>query len=332
MSDYFHKSVLGKEVVDFLKPKAGQNFIDCTLGGGGHSESLLKKSAPDGKVLAFELDPYACRAAAQKLKKYKDRLIIVPASYTKLGQYRVKYRDELLGISGIVMDLGLSSDQLDRADRGFSFNDKGDLDMRFDPDGQTVTASEIILRWSEEKLANIFREYGEIKNAGRLARFILKWRESQKKLPTGHKIKTKDFVTAILPILMSKKTNNQSGRRAGQKSYRIHPATQIFQALRMAVNDELENLRTALPQAVEALSKGGRLAVISFHSLEDRIVKQFFQNLTKDCVCPPRDPICHCDRLKNFRLLTKKPIVPGQDEIRDNPRSRSAKLRVIEKL
>jgi len=328
--DYQHISVLSDEVVDFLQPQANQNFIDCTLGGGGHSKIILDHTGPDGKILAFEMDKRAISAANQNLLKYKNRVEIINKSYVHLEEEIKghKFRD----ISGIILDLGLSSDQLDKANRGFSFKDHGPLDMRFDPTGQTLTASDIILTWPEQQLEKIFREYGEVKQPGRLAKGIVLWRKNldkQKQKP----IKTSMLVDAILRIL---NIYNPEGLKTKIKNhrqtYRIHPATKIFQSLRIAVNDELCNLQSVLPQAVKVLPKSGRLAVISFHSLEDRIVKHFFRDLTKSCICPPEVPVCVCHRKPSIKILTPKGIKPSSQEIAANRRSRSAILRVIEKI
>lgn len=323
--NYQHISVLSDELVDFLQPQANQNFIDCTLGGGGHSKKILEKTGPKGKILAFEMDDRAIRAAKKNLQKYKDRIEIVNRSYVHLEKEIEghKFRD----ISGIIFDLGLSSDQLDKADRGFSFKDHGPLDMRFDPVGQTLTASEIILTWPETQLEKIFREYGEVEQPRRLAKGIVLWRKTldkQKQKP----IKTSMLVDTILRILNIDETKIKNNRQ----KYRIHPATKIFQSLRIAVNDELCNLQAVLPQAIKVLPKSGRLAVISFHSLEDRIVKHYFKDLAKACDCPTDIPVCICNKKPNIKILTKKGIKPTTQEIAENYRSRSAILRVVEKI
>jgi 16S rRNA (cytosine1402-N4)-methyltransferase len=320
INDYQHKSVLKDEVLELLAPKANQNFVDCTLGGGGHSEELLKKTSPKGKVLAFELDSRAIMAAKLRLKDYKDRLIIVNKSYVHL-QSELKKQGLDKNISGILLDLGLSSDQLDKANRGFSFKDHGPLDMRFDPAGQALTASDIILSYSLEDLSKIFQEYGGDKMAKRLAKGIVSWREKQKQ---NQAIKTSMLVSVILQILHISDS--------ALKKFRIHPATKVFQALRIAVNDELDNVTKVLPQAIEVLPKGGKLAVISFHSLEDRIVKHYFKSLLGSCICPPDAPICTCGTKASIKILTKKGLRPSTEEVKKNPRSRSATLRVVEKI
>ena len=320
MTEYQHTSVLVEELIDLLAPQSNGNYIDLTLGGGGHSQAILEKTGPDGKVLAFELDGRAISASQDKLKKYQNRLIIINSSYVNL---QAEFNRQKINISGIVADLGLSSDQLDKAERGFSFKDHGSLDMRFDPNGQTLTASDIVIDYTEDQILKIFQEYGEVKQAKRLARGLVSWRKNldkQKQKP----IKTSMLVGAILQILNIKEDN--------LKRFRIHPATQVFQALRIAVNDELNNLKKVLPQAYQTLPSGGRLAVISFHSLEDRIVKQYFKKMTQGCICPPETPVCRCNNQPKIRLVNKKAIRPSAVEISKNPRSRSAILRVIEKI
>lgn len=326
--DYKHISVLLDEVVEFLNPQSNQNYIDLTLGGGGHSAAILAKTGPKGKVLAFEMDTRAINAAKNNLSEYlsngqvgKNRLIVVNSSYINLEAEVKKHK--IQNISGIVADLGLSSDQLDKADRGFSFKDHGPLDMRFDPNGQTLTASDIIMNSTEAQILKIFREYGEVKQAKRLAKGLVLWRKDLDK-QKQKSIKTSMLVNAILRILNIKEDS--------LKRFRIHPATQVFQALRIAVNDELNNLQKVLPQAYNILSPGGRLAIISFHSLEDRIVKHYFKNLSKGCICPPETPVCRCNNQAKVRLITKKAIKALPKEVSNNFRSRSAILRVIEKI
>ncbi len=322
MADYQHTSVLKDEIVSFLKPGKNQHFVDATLGGAGHSQAILEKNGPAGKVLAFELDERAIAAAKTRLKKYQNRVVIVERSYVHLKEEINKNRKYFPEISGVVFDLGLSLDQLINSNRGFSFNDDGLLDMRFAARGQNLTASDIILTWSERDLLKIFTEYGEVKQAQRLARGLVSWRAEIKQ--KQKKLKTSMLVSAILRILKISE--------GSLKKYRIHPATQIFQALRIAVNGELDNLRQTLPQAFSVLKPGGRLAVISFHSLEDRIVKNYFKDLLGNCKCPPDLPVCVCGHQPLAKLVTKKPMRPTPAEIKANPRSRSAILRVIEKL
>lgn len=321
--DYYHQSVLAKEVLQYLQPKKNQDFIDCTLGGGGHTGLILEQTKPHGRVLAFERDERAIQATKKKLDKYSDRLFIVNSSYTDLKAVWPKYEKKMPNLQGILLDLGLSSDQLDQANRGFSFKDSGPLDMRFDAKKQTLTASDIILEWPEDKLNKIFWEYGEEKKARVLTKGIIKNRSSWMKQKQKF-ITTAMFVSAILQILKIKESS--------LARFRIHPATKIFQALRIAVNDELNNVASILPQALEILPLGGRLAVISFHSLEDRIVKNYFKSLLKTCICPKSAPVCTCESIARAKILTTKGIRPSAEEIKNNYRSRSATLRVIAKL
>ncbi|MFA5127272.1 MAG: 16S rRNA (cytosine(1402)-N(4))-methyltransferase RsmH [Patescibacteria group bacterium] len=332
MAVYSHQSVLVKELIQFLRPKPGQHYVDCTLGGGGHTEAILQLTSPKGKVLAFELDERAIAAAKKRLNKYSHRLEIIRDSYAHLQTTIEKRRPQWPKISGVILDLGLSSDQLEQAQRGFSFQEDSPLDMRFDT-RQTLTASDIVLTWPEEKIRAILREYGEEVQAKRLAKGIVLWRDNlisaRGSSSSGQKqkqkiVRTSMLVSTILAILNIK--------TADLKKYRRHPATKVFQALRIAVNQELENLQAILPQAIDILAPGGQLAVISFHSLEDRIVKKFFQGQTKKCVCPPDSPICVCGAKARLQIMTKKPIRPSWVEIASNPRSRSALLRVAKKL
>ena len=322
MSDeYQHQSVLLAEVIDYLRPQANQNFIDGTLGGGGHAEALLDKTGPAGKILAFELDQRALTAAKKRLNRFNHRLHIVNTSYVNLSETLPNYPN-IFPVSGIILDLGLSSDQLDQADRGFSFRDTGPLDMRFDPKHQTLTASDIVLTWPESEIYKIFLEYGEEHQALRLARGIINYRSSLKQKQKF--LGTSLFVSVILRIL------NITYKDLVE--FRLHPATKVFQALRIAVNQELSNVRNFLPIAIATLAPGGRLAIISFHSLEDRIIKSYFQTEAKGCLCPPDLPVCICHHRPILKIITKKGLRPSAVEIENNHRSRSAILRVVEKI
>jgi len=308
MSDE-HIPVLFDDVLELLRPRPGGRYIDGTLGAGGHTAGILEASAPDGQVLAFDLDPEAIDFARQRLERFGDRIAYVHASYAEMG--RVAPGHDFVDVDGILLDLGLSSRQLEAADRGFSFMREGPLDMRFDTT-QAATAGELINNLPVESLAGIFWRYGEERNSRRYARAIAANR------PIETTTELAEIIEKEAPAWVRRK--------------RIHPATQVFQALRIAVNRELEALETGLEAAVQLLRAGGRVAVISFHSLEDRFVKNYFRDLTKDCICPPRQPICTCDVEPVLRLVTRKPVMPDDDEIEKNPRSRSARLRVAEKL
>lgn len=301
-----HVPVLLTEVLDLLAPRPGGVYVDATAGGGGHSQALLQRSAPDGRVLSLDADPEAVSRLRVALSPYGQRSVVVQANFRQLAA--VARSAGFDAVDGVLMDLGLSSDQLADGGRGFSFLVDGPLDMRFDP-GQAVTAADLVNGLSERELADLIYELGEDRLARRVARAIV----------------------AARPIRTSGQLAEVIAQAVGRRE-RIHPATRTFQALRMAVNDELAALAEALPQAVDLLRPGGRLAVISFHSLEDRTVKQFMQREARDCLCPPSAPTCTCQHRAVLRLVTRKPVQPGPEEILRNPRSRSARLRVAEKL
>lgn len=304
-----------------LAPQANENYIDCTLGGGGHTKAILELTGPNGKVLAIDLDPKALKNAQEKLKEFKKRIILVEDNYQNINKIKNEY---LAGdtISGILADLGLSSNQLEDPDgRGFSFQTDEPLDMRLDIDND-LTAECIVNTYSEEQLFNIFKDFGQEKLARLIAQKITAVRR-QRKIKT-----TFELTDLILSVYREKLGSKKEVPWIGG----LHPATKVFQALRIAVNNELENLKTFLAAAVGLLPSGGRLAVITFHSLEDRIVKRFFQQEAKDCLCPPETPICQCQHIKQLKIITKKPVAPDKSEIKANPRSRSAKLRVAEKI
>lgn len=303
-----HVPVLREAVLAYLQPRPGGTYIDATVGGGGHAEAILEASAPDGRLLGIDADPDALRRARQRLRRFGDRVVLVRGNFDRLAA--IARRHGFVPADGILMDLGVSLDQLNDPRRGFSFQVEGPLDMRMDP-SLPRTAADLVNTLTEEELARLIRTYGEEPNARRIARAIVRARP----LRTTRELAA--CVEAVVP------------RRPGQ---RLHPATRTFLALRIAVNDELGALERALPQALEILRPGGRLVVISFHSLEDRIVKQFFQREAKDCICPPRAPICVCGHKARVRILTRKPVTPSPEEVAMNPRSRSAKLRAVEKL
>jgi 16S rRNA (cytosine1402-N4)-methyltransferase len=301
-----HLPVLYQEVIDFLEPGNGSRYIDATVGAGGHTIGLLDNSAPDGIVLALDRDPEAINIARQRLSDFKERIVLVNASYERMALEASKHG--LFGVDGVLMDLGLSSMQLAKSERGFSFQEDGPLDMRFDTRGGR-TAADIVNEASREDLETILRRYGEVQNRRRIVEAIINER------PIGS--------TGQLAELIVK----SHGRRR-----KIHPATQVFQAIRIAVNDELEVLVNGLNAAVEVLKIGGRVAVISFHSLEDRIVKQFIREHSQQCICPPEFPVCVCDTQPVLKAMHRKVIRPSEEEVRTNPRSRSARMRVAEKV
>lgn len=302
-----HQPVLYHEIIHALRPQSPGRYVDATVGAGGHAWGILEASAPDGQLLALDKDPQALAIASQRLSVYHPRVILVHASYTQL-------REELIRIgwqqvNGIVFDLGVSSMQLDQAERGFSFLADGLLDMRFDPTAGR-SAADLVNCLSEDELTDLIWRYGEERHARRIAREICRSR----------------------PLETTRQLAQAAERAVGGRKERIHPATRTFQALRIAVNDELRGLEQVLPDAVDVLASGGRLAVISFHSLEDRIIKQFFRRESRDCICPPEQPVCTCNHHATLREITRKPILPSMEEIATNPRARSAKLRVAEKL
>jgi 16S rRNA (cytosine1402-N4)-methyltransferase len=301
-----HTPVLLAETLKALAVQPGGRYIDGTLGGGGHAAAILENSAPGGQLLGIDADPKAIETARARLQPYQDATLLVNDNFANLQSICIKH--DFFPVHGILFDLGLSSLQLNGGGRGFSFQHDAPLDMRLDPQ-QGVTAADIVNNTPEAGLANIIRTYSEEIYSRRIARFIVRERP----------IKT----TLQLARLIEKAI----GRRG-----RLHPATKTFQALRIAVNRELENLESALRQAVDLLGYEGRLVVISYHSLEDRIVKQFMQQEARGCICPPGTPTCVCGHTPRLRLITKRVITPAAEEMKLNPRSRSARLRASERL
>jgi 16S rRNA (cytosine1402-N4)-methyltransferase len=312
-----HRPVLYHQIIHFLQPHRGGRFVDCTLGAGGHAWGLLNESSPDGLLLGLDVDPTALDLARQRLQPFGDRAIIARSSYVLLKEQMEKCGWK--SASGILIDLGLSSMQLDNPERGFSFSSDAPLDMRYDPDS-LVNATDLVNSLPEKELADLIYRYGEEKYAFQIAREIVLSRPINR---------TSDMAEIVAKVVKKKRAS--IGRNFSSRE-RIHPATRTFQALRIAVNHELESLEMVLPQAVDVLSPGGRLAVISFHSLEDRIVKLFFRRESQDCICPPQQVVCTCDHQAIIKEVVRKPIRPTTEEISLNPRSRSARLRVAEKL
>lgn len=306
-----HTPVLYQEILYALQPRQGGHYVDGTLGAGGHAWGILQTSSPDGCLLGLEVDPQALELARQRLIPFGERCIILQASYTTLAEQLTLL--SWPGLDGIVLDLGVSSIQLDTPERGFSFLSEAPLDMRFDP-RNPVSAAELVNHLPEAELADLIYKYGEERNARRIARAI------QAARPVA--------TTTQLAHLIQKATPRPNGPHAKN----IHPATRTFQALRIAVNQELQAIETVLPQAVAALKPGGRLAVIAFHSLEDRIVKQYFHQESQECLCPPRQPVCTCGHRATLVEINRKPIQAGAEEVARNIRSRSARLRVVERI
>lgn len=289
--------------------------MDCTLGGAGHSEAILKNlqgTAPGGMLVALDQDPAALRAAEKRLAPYKDRVILVRSNFMKLAD--VLDSLGIKAIDGVLFDLGTSSHQLDNPARGFSYQHDAALDMRMDP-GQALTAKDLVNNLAEEELTKIIKDFGEERWASRIASFI---REERRLRP----IETTGQLVEII-----KKAIPAGARRQGP-----HPAKRTFQALRIAVNRELEILESAVCSAVQALRPGGRICVITFHSLEDRIIKDLYRRLASPCTCPREFPVCACGGRSTLKIISSRPIVPSQEELENNPRARSAKLRVAEKI
>ena len=309
-----HTSVLLNEVIEYLDPKSNQNFIDGTIGAGGHAEKILERTAPNGKLIGFDMNPESINQAKKRLKKYKNRVLLYQSNYSRIE--KVTYEQSRIHkISGVLLDLGISSFQLKSKSGGFSFQITGPLDMRFGGSDQELTAADIVNKWPEKELVNILQNYGEERYSKSIAAEIVRTRKTKTIL------NTKELVEIVEKVYSNK-----------PKPKRIHPATKTFQALRITVNDELNSLRRTLPQALNILSPKGRIAVISFHSLEDRIVKQFFRQESKGCLCPPEFPVCRCAHKEQLTILTKKVITPSLEETKQNYRARSAKLRVAEKI
>ncbi len=310
-----HIPVLLDEVIEGLKLKPNYNVIDATLGGGGHAQAILKKIAPQGKLVGFDLDLEAIKLAKNNLKEYRDRVIYVPVGYQKLKQKRNE-QFKHLKFHGILLDLGLSLYQLQEQERGFSFLGSSSLDMRYDRNLEEINAEHIINNFKENELADIFYKYGEERLSRQIAHLIVQRRVQEK-------INTPEKLVKIIELVYKSKFKNKSKK---------HPATKVFQALRIYVNHELENIREFLPQAINLLESGARLAVITYHSLEDRIVKQYFKQESKDCLCPPELPECRCNHKASIKIINRKVIVSNSIEIKNNPAARSAKLRIIEKI
>ncbi len=302
-----HVPVLLEETIRMLAVQPGGRYIDCTLGGGGHAAAILEHSSPGGQLLGMDADPYAVKVATENLELYKDSILLLNENFVNLQATCIKY--DFFPVHGILFDLGLSSLQLNGGNRGFSFQHDAPLDMRFNPD-EEITAADIVNTYPEAELASIIRTYGEEHRSRLIARHIVKERPIRTTFQLAHLI----------------------GKITGGRKTKIHPATRTFQALRIAVNKELDCLESALKQAVDLLGFEGRLVVISYHSLEDRIVKHFMQREAKECICPPGTLICVCGHKANIRLVNKRVVVPSDMEIQLNPRSRSAKLRAAERI
>ncbi len=302
-----HIPVLPREVIENLAVQPGGRYIDCTLGAGGHAQSILEQSSPGGQLLGIDADPDAIKTASARLAPFGKSVLMVNDNFVNLKDICIKY--DFFPVHGILFDLGLSSPQLDEEGRGFSFQHDAPLDMRFSP-SQKTTAAAIINTYSEGELARLIKTYGEEINSRQIARKIVQKR----------------------PLSTTTELANIIEEAVGGRHGKIHPATRTFQALRIAVNHEMENLENALTQAASLLGFGGRIVVISYHSLEDRIVKHFLQRESKDCLCPPEAMKCTCEHKASLKIITRKIITPTFAEVEMNPRSRSARLRAAERI
>jgi len=302
-----HEPVMMPEIMQALNVQPGGRYIDGTLGEGGHSREILRAADPGGQVLGLDADAEAITVATERLAEYGESFRAVNVNFRDVRATALQY--EFVPVHGVLFDLGVSSLQLDRESRGFSFRRADPLDMRFSFD-QQITAADIVNRYAESELADIIFHLGEDRAARRIARAI---------------VRSRPILTSLELAEVIEKVNPRRGKRT-------HPATQTFQAIRIAVNDELSALETALEQAVSLLGQGGRIAVISYHSLEDRIVKNFVRKQASDCICPPGTPVCRCDHLATLKVITRRPLIPTDAETASNPRARSAKLRVAERI
>lgn len=310
--EFHHLSVLLNECLQGLNLKPGGSYVDCTLGGAGHSLEIMKRIVPDGQLIGIDQDENALAAARAKLALYSENVTLVYSNFKRISTVVKELHPE--GVDGVLFDLGVSSHQLDVAERGFSYMQDAPLDMRMDA-SQVLKAEDLVNDLSQDKLAEIIWAYGEERWSKRIAEFIVEQRQIKRIQTTG------DLVEIIKKAIPAK------ARREGP-----HPAKRTFQALRIEVNKELEILAEALKDAAQILKPGGRLCVISFHSLEDRIIKETLREMAKGCTCPPKLPVCVCGAVKKVKIVTNKPILPSSQEIDNNPRARSAKLRIAEKI
>ena len=302
-----HIPVLSREVIETLGVLPGGRYIDCTLGAGGHAQAILEHSFPGGQLLGIDADPDAIQRSGDKLQPYGKSVLLVNDNFVNLKDICIKL--DFFPVHGILLDLGLASPQLEAYGRGFSFQYDAPLDMRFSPT-QRTTAADIVNTYPEIELARIIKTYGEEIHSRQIAKYIVQKRPIQ--------------TTCQLAEIITQAVGGRHGK--------IHPATRTFQALRIVVNREMENLESALNQAVSLLGFGGKIVVISYHSLEDRIVKRFFQKESKDCICPPEAMTCICGHKANLKIITRRIITPSFAETEMNPRSRSAKLRGAERI
>ncbi len=312
MGSPYHEPVMVEEVLQLLDPKPGGTYVDGTVGGAGHALEILKKITPGGRLIGIDRDEDALAESARRLAPFGTGKTLVKGNFADMEDILA---DIGIGrVDGILLDLGVSSHQLDAAERGFSFAADAPLDMRMDP-GRGATAADLVNSLSEQELKKTLRDYGDEMMAGRIAKAIVARRKKSPVRTTGE---LADIILRALP--------------SARQRTRIHPATRTFQALRIAVNDELSSLHRAVNAGTGLLKEGGRFVVVSFHSLEDRIVKNEFRSWEKGCICPPDFPYCVCRREARLRVLTRKPIRPSADEVTQNPRARSARLRAAERI
>ena len=309
--EFKHKPIMLEETIASLAIKPDGIYVDGTLGGAGHSSEIVRRLTQGGRLIGIDQDGDAIEAASRKLEPYKDQVTIVRSNYAQMKQRLEEL--SIYGVDGILLDLGVSSYQLDNSDRGFTYREDVPLDMRMDQ-RQTRTARDIVNRYSEMELYRIIRDYGEEKFAKNIAKHIVRFREDQEIETTGQ-------LTEIIKAAIPRKVRISGG----------HPAKKTFQAIRIELNQELDVLKDSLEIMIDLLNDGGRLCVITFHSLEDRIVKNIFRTCQSPCICPPEFPVCVCGRVSKGQVVTRKPIVPGEEEQLENPRSKSAKLRVFER-
>jgi 16S rRNA (cytosine1402-N4)-methyltransferase len=309
---FHHVTVLREEAVDGLNIRPDGVYVDCTLGGAGHSSLIASRLGAGGRLIAIDQDDWALDNARERLAPYIDKVTLVKSNFRRIRD--VVNDLGLDGVDGVLFDLGVSSPQLDEGERGFSYNADAPLDMRMDQDAP-LSAYDVVNEWDEEELARIIWEYGEEKFSRRIARQIVQRRKHAPVRTTGELV---ELIKEAIPA---------AARRSGP-----HPAKRTFQAIRIAVNDELDAFREAVVDAIGLLRPQGRVSVITFHSLEDRICKQVFQDFAKGCTCPPSFPVCTCGNQASVKIITRKPILPSEAELAANPRARSAKLRVAEKL
>ena len=311
MSEFHHVSVLLDECIEGLNIKPDGIYVDGTLGGAGHSYHIAEKLTT-GRLIGIDRDPVALKAAGERLSPFADRVTLVHSNFCRMGQ--VLQELGISGVDGILLDLGVSSPQLDDGSRGFSYMTDAPLDMRMD-NGDALSADTVVNTWSYEELKRILYDYGEERYAPAIAAAIVRKREIS---PIRTTLELVDVIRSAMP---------PAALREKQ-----HPAKRTFQAIRIAVNDELNSVSKAMDAAIPCLNPGGRLAVITFHSLEDRIVKNAMAEAARGCTCPPNFPVCVCGKKPKVKLITRKPIVSGDEELEVNPRARSAKLRICEKL